>query len=91
VPLGDALKSILPRLAEIHLHDSPMFLKTGQLGYGKDHQPLGSGDLDLPWLLDQLSQARFTGPIIFELKVEEALASLEVIRSVRPGVLLPYG
>jgi hypothetical protein len=32
-------------------------------------------------------EARFDGPIIFELTVEEALASLEVIRAVRPGVL----
>jgi sugar phosphate isomerase/epimerase len=82
VPLFEALEKILPRLAEIHLHDCPDFLKTGVLGYGKDHQPLGSADLDVARLLKRLEQAAFDGPIIFELEVEQALGSLAVVRQI---------
>ena len=35
---------------------------------------------------DRLATARFSGPVIFELTVEEALSSLDVIRSLRPGL-----
>ena len=87
VSLAEALEHCLPRLAEIHLHDAPWQGPEGEIGYGKDHQPLGTGDLDVGWFLDRLAEARFNGPIIFELTVEEALASLEVIRRVRPGML----
>ena len=78
--LFDALEKCLPRLAEIHLHDAPSFLRTQTLGYGTDHQPLGTGDLDVARLLNRLKQANFDGPIIFELTVEQALASMKVVR-----------
>jgi sugar phosphate isomerase/epimerase len=87
VDLFEVLDACLPRLGEIHLHDGPWQGPQQTIGYGKDHQPLGSGDLDVGRLLDRLAEARFDGPIIFELPVQEALASLEVIRTVRPGVL----
>jgi sugar phosphate isomerase/epimerase len=88
-PLGlfDALERCLPRLAEIHLHDGPWQGPDQRIGYGQDHQPLGSGDLDVGRLLDRLAGAAFDGPIIFELTVEEALASLEVIRALRPDTV----
>jgi sugar phosphate isomerase/epimerase len=87
VDLFAALERCLPRLAEIHLHDSP-WLRPGQdIRYGQDHQPLGKGDLDVGRLLDRLTEAKFTGPLIFELRVEQALASLDMIRSIRPNVL----
>ena len=87
IELFDALERCLPRLAEIHLHDSP-WLRPGQdIVYGRDHQLLGKGDLDAGRLLDRLAEANFAGPLIFELRVEQALASLDVIRSIRPGVL----
>jgi sugar phosphate isomerase/epimerase len=95
VDLFSALERCLPRLAEIHLHDAPCLTTPAlwrgpeeQSGYGKDHAPLGTGDLDLARLLDRLVEAHFMGPVILELKVHEALASLEVIRRVRPQVLL---
>jgi sugar phosphate isomerase/epimerase len=69
------------------LHDGPWQGPDRNIGYGKDHQPLGDGDLDVPRLIDMLIGANFTGPIVFELAVEEALASLEVIRALRPDVL----
>ena len=81
-----ALEASLPRLAEVHLHDSPM-QRPGELPcYGRDHRPLGTGDLDLAGLLHRLAAAGYDGPIVLELTVEEALASLEVIRRSHPGV-----
>ena len=82
IELFDALEKCLPRLAEIHLHDAPSFLRTHTLGYGTDHQPLGTGDLDVVRLLNRLKQANFNGPIIFELTIEQALASMNVVRSL---------
>ncbi|MDP3186797.1 MAG: cobamide remodeling phosphodiesterase CbiR, partial [Anaerolineales bacterium] len=81
----EVVEQCLPRLAEVHLHDSRK-MPTGTRGYGEDHKPLGCGDLDLGRLLDRLAEANFGGPLVFELKVEEALESLEVVRSVRPYV-----
>lgn len=81
----ETLERILPRLGEIHLHDCPQRQPGHPPGYGKDHQALGKGDLDLSRLLDRLVGANYHGPIIFELSVEEALASLEVVRSIRPN------
>lgn len=83
--LFEALELCLPRLSEVHLHDSPQAGPDDEPAYGKDHQPLGTGDLDLGRLLDRLSEASFAGPLILELTIEEALASVEVIRRVRPG------
>jgi len=87
VELFDVLEKVLPRLGEIHLHDGPWQGPERKIGYGKDHSPLGTGDLDVARLLDRLEAAHWNGPIIFELKVEEALASLDYIRKLRPGAL----
>lgn len=88
VELFAVLEKCLPRLGEIHLHDCPWQGPEMNLGYGKDHQTLGKGDLDTSRLLDRLIQADFRGPIVFELRVDEALASLDVIRSIRPMALV---
>lgn len=82
ITLPEALEQILPRLAEIHLHDSPWQGPERNIGYGKDHQALGKGDLDLPYLLKRLKQAGWHGPVIFELPIPEAKASLEVVRKL---------
>ncbi len=82
-----ALERCLPRLAEIHLHDSWQWQPGQAIRYGLDHQPLGQGALDLGRLLDRLDEAHFNGPIVFELRVEQTLASLDMIRATRPGVL----
>ncbi len=87
VELFDALELCLPRMAEIHLHDAPIPASQQEIVYGKDHSVLGTGDLDLPRFIDRLTEVNFNGPIIFELEIEEALASLDVIRAVRPAVL----
>ncbi len=74
----EALELCLPRLGEIHLHDGPSQGPEHTIGYGKDHAPLGTGDLDVERLLTRLLEVDFTGPIIFELTVEEALRSLNI-------------
>lgn len=89
VDLFDALERCLDRLGEVHLHDGPWQGPQQQIGYGRDHQPLGSGDLDVARLLDRLAEAGFSGPVILELTVPQALASLEVIRAIRPDLLPP--
>jgi sugar phosphate isomerase/epimerase len=85
----EVLEKLLPRLAEVHLHDSKK-MPTGTRGYGEDHKPLGQGDLELGRFLDRLAQANYSGPLVFELKVDEALESLKVIRSIRPSYLNTY-
>ena len=79
----DVLEKALPRLAEVHLHDSKK-MPAGLRGYGEDHKPLGHGDLDVGGLLDRLDQANFSGPLIFELTVDEALEFLETVKFIRP-------
>ncbi len=80
VEFFEALERCLPRLGEVHLHDSPDLVRSGRREYGLDHQPLGAGDLDVPRFLHRLSEAHFQGPLIFELGLSEALASMDVIR-----------
>ena len=81
VELFDVLERCLPRLAEIHLHDGPWQGPQRTIGYGKDHKALGQGDLDVTRLLRRLDEAHWGGPLIFELTLPEALASLEVVRA----------
>ncbi len=81
----EVVERVLPRLAEVHLHDSRK-MPEGQRGYGEDHKPLGTRDLDLSRFLDRLAEANYQGPLVFELTVDEALESMRVIRSVRPSV-----
>jgi sugar phosphate isomerase/epimerase len=84
ISVYDALEACLPRLGEVHLHDGPWQGPEQNIGYHKDHQALGKGDLDVGRILDRLQEVKFGGPIIFELSVEEALASMDHIRQVRP-------
>ncbi len=80
----EVVEKLLPRLAEVHLHDCKK-MPPGVRGYGEDHKPLGAGDLDLGRFLDRLAEANFSGPLVFELNVDEALQSLKVVKSMRPG------
>ncbi len=78
--LFDALEAMLPRLAEVHLHDAPRWMPGTPIRYGEDHQALGRGDLDVGRLLQRLTEAGFQGPVVFELTVPEAVASLAQVR-----------
>lgn len=80
----DVVEKLLPRLAEVHLHDCKKMAQ-GVRGYGEDHKSLGHGDLELGRFLDRLADANYRGPIVFELNVDEALESLNVVRSIRPN------
>jgi sugar phosphate isomerase/epimerase len=82
----DVVEKLLPRLAEVHLHDSKK-MPEGVRGYGEDHKPLGHGDLDLGRLLDRLAAVNFNGPLVFELNVDEALESLKAVKSIRPDYM----
>ncbi len=82
----EVVEQVLPRLAEVHLHDSKK-MPQGVRGYGRDHKPLGQGDLELERFLDRLDSYGFSGPVVFELSLAEALESLKVIGSIRPGYL----
>jgi len=88
-PIGvfDALEACLPRLGEVHLHDGPWQGPEHKIGYQKDHQALGKGDLDAARFLDRLQEANFKGPIIFELSMQEALDSIDYIRELRPNYI----
>jgi len=80
VPFEEALRRSLPRLAEIHLHDAYYRPQPDGTFRRDDHLPLGKGDLPLDFLLDTLKEADFQGPIVFELSIEEAKASLDYLR-----------
>lgn len=82
INFDDALDACLPRLSEIHLHDSPDYMRTGQLAYGKDHQALGSGDLNAGRLIKHLEKRNFDGPVIFELSVENAQKSMAHLEEI---------
>ncbi len=83
IELFQALERVLPRLAEIHLHDAPWCGVSYDPGYGTDHKVLGTGDLDVKRLLNWLNSVSFGAPIIFELNLEEAKASMEYIHRLQ--------
>jgi sugar phosphate isomerase/epimerase len=86
VTVEESLEASLSRLAEIHLHDGPQHNPKQEISYGQDHCPLGTGDLNLEFILDRLMTAEFDGPVIFELQLHEALESLDVIKALRPNL-----
>jgi sugar phosphate isomerase/epimerase len=70
------------RLAEVHLHDADLPSSPDQPIYGRDHRALGTGDLDVTSFLNHLTDLGFSGPVIFELTVEEAQSSLRLARGI---------
>jgi sugar phosphate isomerase/epimerase len=80
--LFEVLERSYSRLTEIHLHDAPRQTDPQNIRYGLDHRPLGKGDLDLSRLINYLNENNFIGPLIFELRLDEALQSLDEIRTL---------
>jgi len=80
VTFEEALQRSLPRLGEIHLHDAYYRPQPDGTFRRGDHLPLGKGELPLDFLLDTLKGTEFEGPIIFELTIQEARASLDYLR-----------
>jgi sugar phosphate isomerase/epimerase len=89
VTVLEALERTLPRLAEVHLHDAYLRKSPDGTVQVADHLPLGTGDLPLGAVLDRLVQAQFAGPIVLELTIEEAQASLHAMRALRPELTRP--
>lgn len=85
VELSSGLERCLPRLAEVHLHDAPALRPEEGVRLGQDHRRLGRGDLNVQQFLGRLEEGAFRGPVVFELGMEDALASLELIRSLPGG------
>jgi sugar phosphate isomerase/epimerase len=75
------------RLAEIHLHDAHRPPSPDTIVYGRDHQRLGTGDLDVGSFLDHVVAQGFEGPVVFELGAEDARASLDHVRHLRPDLV----
>jgi sugar phosphate isomerase/epimerase len=69
------------RIAELHLHD----VQRGTGGEIRDHQTIGTGDLDFTALLQALNDVGFAGPLVLELlSPAAALASLEQVQKLWP-------
>ncbi|MCX8183551.1 MAG: sugar phosphate isomerase/epimerase [Crenarchaeota archaeon] len=80
IGVKEALEKSSERLGEIHLHDAYRRVEGGRLVV-KDHLPLGAGDLNIKGFLKILEQIGFTGPVVFELCLKDAEASLNKIMS----------
>ena len=91
VTVAEALQRTFPCLAEVHLHDGYRRSAPGGPVRVADHLPLGEGDLAVEWFLEELDQRGFVGPVVFELTIEEAQTSLEVIQARCPDLLPPRG
>lgn len=87
VSLMDALQSFLPRMIGMHLHDGIRRERQDGSFMIRDHLPLGSGDMEVGEFLDAVKRGGFGGPAVFELSKEEALTSLDLVRSLRPNLL----
>jgi len=84
VDLAEALDMFLPRMVGVHAHDGLRRENQDGTIVVKDHLPLGSGDMRVSEFFGSLLKAGFKGPVVFELPIEDALRSLEVLRSVVP-------
>ncbi|MEM3388339.1 MAG: cobamide remodeling phosphodiesterase CbiR [Thermoproteota archaeon] len=78
--IENAIKKCSERLGEIHLHDAYRRVEEGRLVV-RDHLPLGAGDLNVESFFKVLRETGFAGPIVFELGLNDARASLSRIAS----------
>ncbi len=76
----DFFESYQDRIIELHLHDGtkPRI----------DHKPLGEYDLPVSELLKLLLEVNFSGPIVFELDLDEVEKSMTYIKNNIPEVLM---
>jgi sugar phosphate isomerase/epimerase len=78
VDLKEVFEISKHRVSEVHVHDVIKRMENGRL-YVKDHSPIGSGTLNFHEVLDFLEEANFCGPLVLELKFEDAVNSLKII------------
>jgi len=77
-----ALDLCLPRLAEIHLHDSPLMGEDDIPKFDQDHITLGTGALDIKHFFEVLRENSFDGPIIYELSLDQAIDSNLILQKL---------
>ncbi|MFX0173713.1 MAG: cobamide remodeling phosphodiesterase CbiR [Candidatus Hodarchaeota archaeon] len=73
-------ESYQDRIVELHLHDAYRNSR-------KDHIPLGNCDLPVRELLINLIESNFSGPVVFELTLDEVKKSTDFIKINVPEVL----
>ncbi|MCX8189130.1 MAG: sugar phosphate isomerase/epimerase [Nitrososphaeria archaeon] len=78
VNLKEAFELSKDRISEIHIHDVVKRVDEGK-PFIKDHLPLGSGILDISEVLDLVKEVNFCGPLVLELKFEDAVNSKNLI------------
>lgn len=78
VNIKEAFQLSKDRISEIHIHDVVKRMDDGKL-FIKDHMPLGSGILDTKEVFGLLKEAKFCGPLVLELKFEDAVSSKKLI------------
>lgn len=76
----DFFETYRDRIIELHLHDGtkPRI----------DHKPLGQYDLPVRDFLEKLLEINFSGPIVFELDLDEVKDSMNYIREKVPEALI---
>jgi len=83
--LMDALSIFLPKMVGVHAHDGMRRRSSDGSSIVRDHLPLGSGDMPISDFFGALLNADFSGPVVFELSLEDALRSIEAIRRECPN------
>ncbi|MGC8911179.1 MAG: cobamide remodeling phosphodiesterase CbiR [Nitrososphaeria archaeon] len=78
VDLKEAFQLSKDRISEIHIHDVVKRVDDGKL-FIKDHMPIGSGTLDVKEVLGLIKEVKFCGPLVLELKFEDAVNSRKLI------------
>ncbi len=86
IDLFEALERLLPRLAQIHLHDSPQWRPERPSYMARITRRSATATCPLVNCWIAWKPRTSTDPLIFELRVDEALASLDVIRRLRPNL-----
>jgi len=75
----EVVRKVKDRLVGFHLHDGYYRIIDGET-VRKDHLPLGKGDLPVKELFQLLRDYNFSGPLVFELTLREAIESLEYLK-----------
>lgn len=75
----EVMEKVRDRLVGFHLHDGYYRVINGEI-VRKDHLPLGGGNLPVKKFFQQLLDCNFSGPIVFELSLREAIESLEYLK-----------
>lgn len=78
VGLKEAFELSKDRISEIHVHDVIKGMDDGKL-YVKDHLPIGYGILDIKEVFAFVKEVNFCGPLVLEMKFEDALNSRKFI------------